>query len=212
MANLLSFFINTVKHWYIPLIIGIIFILCGIYVFASPLETYVGLSVIFSVSFIFSGLADLVFSIQNAKSLKGWGWYLVNGLLSLTMGIYLVTRPAVSIEILPFVVGVTVMFRSFQLLGFSLDLKEAGIIKWGNLAILSVLGILLSFLLIANPLFAGLSLITLTASVFIFSGVTSCMLAFDLKKVKAYPAKLSSELKNKINVLQSELEKEMSNN
>lgn len=212
MANLLSSIVSTVKHWYIPLIIGIVFIVCGIYIFTSPLETYIGLSVIFSISFIFSGIADLVFSIQNASSLRGWGWYLVSGLLSLAMGIYLVIRPDVSMATLPFVVGVTVMFRSFQLLGFSLDLKEAGSQKWGNLAVLSVLGILFSFLLVANPLFTGLSLVTLTALTFIFSGVASCMLAFDLKKVKGYPQKLSNELKNKISALKIELDRELKSN
>ncbi|VTP93967.1 HdeD family acid-resistance protein [Sphingobacterium daejeonense] len=189
MANLLKSFTNSIKHWYLPLILGVIFILCGIYVYTTPLETYLALSLVFSISFIISGLSDIFFSIQNSKVVNGWGWYLVSGIFSLVMGIYLVSYPQISMVILPFVAGFTLLFRSFQLLGFSLDLKDTGIISWGNLAILSVLGILLSFMLLANPIFSGLSLVVLTASSFIFVGIASVVLAFDLKKIQNYPTK-----------------------
>ncbi|MDH6250436.1 uncharacterized membrane protein HdeD (DUF308 family) [Chryseobacterium sp. H1D6B] len=209
MPNLLKSFRNSVKHWYIPLILGILFILFGIYVFSSPLETYLALSVLFSVSFIVSGLFDIFFSLNNTKFLNGWGWYLITGLLSLAMGIYLVTYPKISMTILPFIVGFTVMFRSFQLLGISFDLKEAHILRWGNLAVFSILGIILSFMLLANPIFSGISLVVLTGLSFIFVGAASVVLAFNLKKLKNYPNKLSSELKERIETLQNEINDKM---
>ena len=149
------------------------------------------------------------FSVPNSKYLNGWGWYLVGGLLSLAMGIYLVVKPDITMAILPYVVGFTVMFRSFQLLGFSFDLKDVGILGWGNLAVLSVLGIILSFMLVVNPLFSGTWIVVLTALSFIFVGSASIVLAFDLKKLKDYPEKLSADLKNKIDALGNEIDNEM---
>lgn len=207
MANYLKSFTNSVKHWYLSLILGILFILCGIYVFTAPLETYVTLSVLFSISFIVSGLFDIIFSLSNRKAISGWGWYLTGGILSLLMGIYLIIYPGISIIILPFVAGFTLMFRSFQLLGFSFDLRDIGILRWGNLAILSVLGIVLSFMLVANPLFSGISLVVLTALAFIFAGVSSILLAFNLKKIKDFPNKLSNDLKDRIKKLHEEVER-----
>lgn len=209
MPNLLKSFRNSVKHWYIPLILGIIFIVCGLYVFSSPLGTYLALSLLFSVSFIVSGIFDIFFSIENRKSMNGWGWYLVSGLLSLIMGIYLVNYPKISMAILPFIVGFTVMFRSFQLLGISFDLKDAHVLRWGNLAIFSILGIILSFMLLANPIFSGMSLVVLTGLSFVFVGVASVILAFDLKKLKNFPDKLSQEIKEKIENLQQEINERM---
>jgi len=205
MANLLNTLTNSIKHWYVPLIVGILFVVFGIYIFTVPLETYVTLSVIFSISFITSGLFEIFFSIQNAKTLSGWGWYLVGGLFSLAMGIYLVMYPGISITILPFVVGFTVMFRSFQLLGIAFDMKGMGILRWGNLAIASTLGIIFSFILLANPIFSGISLVTATALAFIFVGVSLAILSFDLKKVKDFPSKISNNLKEKIASLQNDL-------
>jgi len=205
MANPLNTFTNAVKHWYIPLILGIIFILCGVYVFSVPLETYLTLTILFSLSFIISGLLDIIFSIQNSGIVKGWGWYLVNGLLTLIFGIYLVAYPAISVTILPFVVGFVLLFRSFQLFGFALELKDLKVNSWGNLAAASILGILFSFLLIANPFFTGLSIVVLTAMSFIFSGIAAIVLSFSLKRVKNFPGKISNELKTKIESLQNEI-------
>ena len=184
MSTLIQSFQNTIKHWYIPLIVGILFMVFGFYLLTIPLETYLALSVLFSISFITSGLLEIIFSIQNKDSFKGWGWYLVSGIFSLIMGMYLVVNPAISMTVLPFVVGFTLMFRSFQALGFAFDLKEKRILSWGNLALAGTIGIIFSFLLLANPFFASLSLVSLTALTFIFTGISSMVVAFNLISIK----------------------------
>lgn len=205
MTSLLHQISNSVKHWYLPLIIGVLFILFGIYIFTVPLETYLTLSIFFSASYIVSGLMDIFFSIGNNKTLKGWGWYLVGGIFTLAIGIYLAIYPSISMAVLPFFVGFTMLFRSFQLLGFSFDMKDLKILNWGNAAITSVLGIILSLLLLANPIFTGISLVTITALSFIFVGIASVILAFNLKKLKDFPDKLTPELKSRINAIQDEI-------
>ena len=197
---------RSVKHWYIPLIIGIILIAAGIYVFMVPLETYLTLSVLFSISFIIIGLLDIFFSIRNHKILQGWGWYLVGGLLSMAGGIILSIYPGISIVILPFVVGFTLLFFSFLLMGFSFEMKSLRILNWGNAAILSVLGVIFSFMLIVRPLMSGISLVTVTGITFIITGVSSIVLSFNLRKVKKMPEKLSSELKDKIAAIKKEID------
>ena len=162
----------------------------SIYVFMVFLETYVTLSVLFSISFIVIGLLDIFFSIRNRKILQGWGWYLVGGLLSLAGGIVLSIYPEISIVILPFVTGFTLLFLSFLLLGYSFEMKNLGILNWGNAAMLSVLGVIFSFMLIVSPLFSGISLVVLTGVSFIVIGISSIVLAFDLRKVKKIPEKI----------------------
>ncbi len=208
MANLLKTFMNSIKHWYIPLIIGVLFIIFGIYIFTVPQETYMTLAIMFSISFIVSGLFDSFFAVQNRETLNGWGWYLVSGLLSLVIGLYLLNYLTISMAVLPFFVGFTLLFRSFQLLGFAFELRDLKVLNWGNVAITSVLGIALSFMLLASPLFVGVSLVVLTALTFIFVGVSSILLSLNLKKIKNYPEKISDELKSKIETLQAELAKE----
>lgn len=205
MANLLQPLTNTVKYWYIPLIFGIIFVLSGIYVFTTPLETYLALSVLFSVTFLISGITEVFFSLQNTKSLNGWAWYLVDGLLSATIGAYLIVHPAVSMAILPFVVAFSLLFRSFQLLGFSFDMKNLKMKNWGNVALTSIVGIIFSFLLLASPIITSMSIVSLTAFALIFIGGASIGLSFNLKQLKDASRKMTAELKNRIEALNNEI-------
>lgn len=195
---------STVKHWYVPAIIGVLLIILGIYLFTVPLETYMTLAVLFSISFLITGVLETYFSIRNKNELEGWGWYLASGLFSLLIGIILVTKPMVAAASLPFFIGFSLLFRSFQGLGFAFELKNYGVLNWGNLAILSVLGIILSFLLVAQPVFTGISLAVLTALSFIATGVSAIVLSFQLKKLKSFPSKVSKELRDKIDDLKEE--------
>ncbi len=204
MATFFKTVRNTVKYWYLPAIIGVLFILLGIYLFTTPLETNLTLTVFFSVSFLVAGVSEIVFSIQNKEELEGWGWYLTSGIFSSLIGLVLVTWPEIAATTLPFFVGFTLLFRSFQALGFAFDLKNYGALNWGNLAILSVLGIIFSFMLIANPIFTGLSLVVMTALSFIFIGISSIVLSFQFKKLKTIPKKVRKELKDKIEDLKEE--------
>lgn len=206
MSTLFQTLITAVKHWYVPLIFGIIFLVFGFYIFTVPVDTYVTLSILFSITFLISGISEIFFSLQNTKSLHGWGWFLVDGLLSTAIGIYLITYPTVSMVVLPFVVGFTLLFRSFQLLGFAFDMKDLKLVNWGNVALTSVIGIIFSILLLASPIATGISLVAMTACAFIFTGISSIILSFNLKKLKNAPEKVSLELKNKIKDLQKEVE------
>ncbi len=205
MEYLLKSFTKTVKHWYFPLILGVLFIICGLYVFVSPAETYLTLALLFALSFLVWGLSDVFFSIDNRKSLRSWGWYFVGGFISLLMGFYLLIHPVVSMEVLPFVVGFMLLFRSFELLGFAFEVKEAGVLNWRNLAIASILGIIVSFVLLAWPVFTGVWLVVLTGLAFIFTGIASIVLSFNLKKLKTWGDKLSGDLKDRIEKLNSEI-------
>ncbi|MGP5649719.1 DUF308 domain-containing protein [Psychrobacter celer] len=81
---------RTINYWYIPLVVGIIFIATGIYTFVSPLESYAALAILFSISFIISGISEITFSLLNKKLLNNWGWFLALGVLTLIVGVLLV--------------------------------------------------------------------------------------------------------------------------
>ncbi|MCA4782695.1 DUF308 domain-containing protein [Empedobacter stercoris] len=209
MATFLKTIKKTVKHWYVPAIIGVLLIVFGIYIFTTPLETYGTLTMLFSLSFLFSGIAETLFSVQNRKIIEGWGWYLTGGIFNTVIGLMLLSRPEISAFTLPLVVGFTLMFRSIQGLGFSFELKNYGSLKWGNLAIASILGLVFSIILLFNPIFTGISLVVMTALAFIFSGITGIVLGFQLKKLKALPSKIRKELNEKIDVLKKEYYEEI---
>ncbi len=174
---------NAVKHWYVPLIVGLLMIGVGVWTFTSPMESYLALAIIFSVSFLVSGLMETYFSFANRKTLKNWGWSFALGFITLLVGFLLVRDPAITMVTLPFYVGFMLLFRSISSIGYAYDLKEMGVMDWGNLLVIGILGLLFSFFLLWNPAFAGMTIVIWTGLAFLFSGIYSVYLAIRLRKV-----------------------------
>lgn len=177
---------NALKHWYVPLVIGIIFIGVGILTFTSPLTSLVALGFLFSLAFIFGGLAEIVFAVSNRDQLANWGWSLAFGIFTLVVGILLFLDPALSIATLSFYVGFVILFRSISAIGYAIDLKRYGSSSWVGLLILGIIGSIFAFLLLWNPLFAGMSVVLLVALSFIFGGLFNIIFAFQLKRLHNY--------------------------
>ena len=67
---------QEVKNWWISLILGILYVIVAISLMFSPLSGYAVLSILFSVSMLFSGLLEISFAVSNRRRVSSWGWYL----------------------------------------------------------------------------------------------------------------------------------------
>lgn len=198
-------FTETIKHWYIPAIVGSIFIAVGIYTFASPATSYVALSILFSLSFLFAGLSEISFSLTNKNEMDNWGWMLAFGILTTVVGGLLLANPEVSMLTLSFYVGFLIIFRAISAISFSLDLKDYGIGDWGALMALGVIGLIFGVLMIWRPTFAGMTIIVWTGLAFITTGIFSLYLSFKLKKLNELPQKMPEDLKIRFRELHQEI-------
>lgn len=178
---------KSARYWFIPLIVGILFIILGGYTIATPLKSYLALAVLFSLSFLITGTSEVIFAFVNRKEIENWGWSLSLGIITAIIGVLLIINPAVSLVTLPFYVGFLVLTRSIGAIGFALDLKNYGVLDWGNLMVLGVLGVLLSFTLTWNPVFAGMTVVFWTGLALISGGLFSIYFAFKMKKIRKAP-------------------------
>ena len=185
MANEAYKFVKErVKHWYVPLLIGIFFILLGIYVFLSPLSSFLALAVIFSVSFLVIGLAEIIFAVSNRHELDNWGWMLAFGIIGFLIGVLLIANPQISIVTLPIYVGFLVLFRSIAAISFSIDMRGYGVPDWGFTLTMGILGVILAFILLWNPVFAGFTIVFWLGLAFIIAGIYGVYFAVTLKKLR----------------------------
>lgn len=199
-------FTETIKHWYIPAIVGSIFIAVGIYTFAAPATSYVALSILFSLSFLFAGISEISFSLANKNEMDNWGWMLAFGTLTTVVGGLLLANPEVSMLTLSFYVGFLIIFRAISAISFSLDLKDYGISDWARLMALGVIGLIFGVLMVWRPTFAGMTIIIWTGLAFITTGIFSLYLSFKLKKLNELPQKMPEELKIRFRELQREID------
>ena len=206
--SLLKSLKKTIKHWYIPLLVGIFFIIVSGVSFAWPESSLLALSLLFAVSFLLGGLSEIVFSLANREQLDNWGWSLAFGIVTSIVGILLMLNPALSITTLAFYIGFVVLFRSISTIGFAMDLKKYGSKNWGALLGLGIIGTIVSFILIWNPIFAGLSVVILIALSFLFAGLFNIFLSFQLRKLHKSSKTISAKLVERYDDLMKEIREE----
>lgn len=199
---------NSIKHWYIPLLVGLLFVVVSIVVFTSPITSLLTLSIFFALSFLFGGLSEIVFSIANRHQLDNWGWSLAFGILTFIIGISMLIHPGLSISVLAFYIGFLLLFRSISSISFALDVKKYGSKNWGGLLIFGILGAIVSFILIWNPVFAGMSIVVLVALSFLFAGLFSIILSFQLRKLHKSSKNISAKLRERYDALMKEIREE----
>jgi uncharacterized membrane protein HdeD (DUF308 family) len=209
MSNILKLVNNTVKHWYIPLIVGLLFSGIGIYSMLSPLNSYKTLAMIFSFSFLLSGVSEILFSLSNKKEIDNWGWTLTFGVLTFILGLLLVLNPEIPMKTLPIYIGFIVLFRSIMGISYAIELKNYAVKDWKNLLIIGILGLVLAFILIWNPLLAGMTIMFWIGIAIVAAGIFSIYLAFKLKKINEMPNKISNELKGRYQTIRQELNEEI---
>jgi uncharacterized membrane protein HdeD (DUF308 family) len=60
-----------------------------------------------------------IISLSN-RATSGWGWGLANGLVTLVLGLMILTMsPAGMLSVIGLLVGISFLFTGFDLLGFS---------------------------------------------------------------------------------------------
>lgn len=199
---------STIKHWYIPVVVGVFFVIVSVVAFTRPVGSLVALSVLFAWSFLFGGLSEIIFSVVNKDQLSNWGWSLAFGIITFVVGLLLMLNPALSISVLAFYIGFVILFRSVSTIGFAIDIKKYGSKNWVGLLILGIIGTIVSFILIWNPLFAGMSVVILVALSFLFAGLFSILLGFQLRNLHKSSKKISAKLAQRYDDLMKEIQDE----
>jgi len=170
------------KLWILPLIAGIAYVCLGIWVLKSPVNAYISLSFLFALSFLVSGVIESYVAYAERSIRVHWGWTLAGGILDILIGLLLLNNPSVTEAVLPYVVGFALLFRACFAVAGSFTVKSAGGPDWGWLLFFGLLGMLASFVLLWNPMLAGLTIVVWTGMALLFVGFSRIFGAFAVKK------------------------------
>ena len=176
---------SKLKHWYLLLITGIVFLGLSIWVFATPIGAFLTLAWLFSIGFAISGISEIVYAVSNRKSLKNWGWYLAGGILTLVLGLHLMLRPGLTALILCFYIGFWLMFRSIMHITTAFEQKDNESKNWGWILVLGILGVIFSFILLWNPVVTSVTFSYWLGFGLLIFGIVQIVLSFGMKKLKS---------------------------
>lgn len=175
---------RAVRHWWLMMIAGVLCVAAGIAVFAFPLESYVTLSILFGVLMLVVGAAKLIAASTSGNYFMMRGYVIVGGVLDLLLGILLCIWPGVTLMLLPIMMGFWMLYNSFVLIGLSGDFETFGVPGAGWVTGSGILLLILSIIVLVNPLGAGIATVVVLAGVgLIVFGFILCVLGMKLKDI-----------------------------
>jgi len=166
---------RSMRHWWVFVLRGIVFIILGIYIFTSPASAYLALSFMLGLVIILAGISELLHAYQDKDSANR-GWHLFVGMVDLLIGLILLSHLAASMDVLRVVMGVYFLFRGISIFNFRGFARKPAWILAG-----AVIVLLFGILVIANPAFGSATIIIWTASAFIVTGILNVMLGLRMK-------------------------------
>lgn len=202
----------TINNWWIYLIIGFFFLLGSVYVFSVPAASYLTLSIFFAAFMLVDGISGISLSITNREHMKGWGWQLTSGIISLLIGFTLFVHPGLSMTVLPIFVGFWVLMKGSFVIGTSIDLKSQEVKNWGLILGLGIINAVLGMVMIVNPIF-GVSMVLILTGISLLSlGISMIMVSLWLRKIKIKVSHLKENENKKLEELKISVESYINNN
>lgn len=181
-------FKRKAKHWWIGLLIGLLVMGLGFWSLSVPTVTLVTLNIVFITGFIIGGLLDIFYALAIRKDRNDWGWLLFNGVVSLVLGVLLISEPVMSLFILLLYVGVWVFIQSVSIIMSSIRMKKAQLNSWIWILIFGVLTFAFSIVLLSKPGVASVFIVSLFSMSLVLYGfirVIYALVMFSLhRKIK----------------------------
>ena len=102
-----------------------VLIIIGLLIAFNPAIVAAALGILLVIYFLLTGFASISFSL-DLRPLGGWGWMMLNGVLSITLAIiFLAGWPFSSAALIGILVGISFVFDGISLLAVSRAMKIA---------------------------------------------------------------------------------------
>jgi uncharacterized membrane protein HdeD (DUF308 family) len=104
------------------LIIGILYVVIGVMIIDHPLQAAGGFAILVAAIMIVGGVIRIVTSIR--EQFFGWAWTLLNGVISLLLGMAIISHFPASITVIGIFVGLDLIFAGAAWILFAFGLRR----------------------------------------------------------------------------------------
>ena len=107
------------------LLIGILYLVAGVYLSFFPLTGLVTLAILLAALFIAEGVAEVIMAFQ-VRPHEGWGWLLLSGIAALAVGVMIgMDLPGSATWALGLLVGINLIFSGWSYVFLALAGRKA---------------------------------------------------------------------------------------
>lgn len=190
MANILTELrertCRNVKHWWLLLACGILCAICGIVVFCNPVKSYITISIVFGIVMLLNGIVELITAVTSRNLFLLRGYNIIGGMLDLFIGLFLCAFPRLTLDLLPIILGVWLLYHSFMIMGLGSDLKAIRTPGSSLLFIGGVVMLIIAILALFSNSFGTNLVVILTGTAFVIFGIILSSIALELRKANRY--------------------------
>ena len=172
-------FWGRTRWWWALFIVGVLLVIAGFVYWMYPVMGYVVVSMLFGWMLILTGAVQLCVS-ASIKRPKGWGWWLVGGVLNIFVGFILVRNVVLTELILPYFFAIVFFFWGLNaIIG---AIMARGYRFWWLNLINGVLLLIISYFFIESGFLQDAIMVSvLTAVAFIYWGFSLMIVANDMR-------------------------------
>lgn len=169
------------KFWWLALLKGGLLIILAFLIFRHPVSALVGVTIYIAITLLLTGITEIFASVAAKELIPKWGWGLTGGIIDLIFGIILLSNPALSAAIIPFVVGFWIIIYGVMTFVGSFAIKKTGNTLWWVETLLGLLAVIIGFSM-TNNILAGVLAITYWMGFgFLLAGIFNVSLGFRLR-------------------------------
>ena len=152
---------------------GILLIVAGIVCICWEGAAVASLALFLGLAMLVSGVVDILIFFAERNVMFASGWFLVDGILTVILALFILFNQAFTMLTLPFVFGMWLIFSGITRFVQSFDLKAFGVRGWGWFTAVGLLLALAGVISFLNPI-AGMEAISVVLGIsLILEGVSA---------------------------------------
>lgn len=153
---------------------GVLYILLGVVALVIPETMQKTLGYLIGIVLILAGAVSMIcYLLRDARD----NYYhneFVFGLAGIVVGVAVLYKVEVIISLIPFILGILVLFSGCSKLQDAIDLKRLSYGSWVGMLVVAAINIILGIVLICNPFKAAILLFRILGVGLILSGAGDC--------------------------------------
>ena len=151
------------ERWWLLVVRGVAAILFGVLALAAPAIGAVALIVFWGVYAIANGVLELFFAASAGRAGMRFGWYLLEGIVSIAAGVLAFVYPAMTGLVLLYIIASWAIITGAIEIGAAIELRRIVQHEW-LLALAGVMSIAFGVVLFVSPIAGALAVVWLIAA------------------------------------------------
>ncbi|MFS0783036.1 HdeD family acid-resistance protein [Bacillus sp. 1P06AnD] len=164
------------------LVSGILMIGLGFWFMVDPSVTLAAFTVFIGLLMMVSGIFHIIMYFYHRKYRRTSGWVLADGILTLLLGIVLVADQISGTLALAYLFSFWVLFSGLLRVIGAFEARDFDIPYWGWIMAAGIIGILIGFMALFNPIIAAIGIAFIIGAFFIVQGIFAIVTFYYLTK------------------------------